>query len=63
MLLLRNKEYRSNNPLTSFATCICRRSSGHEWTASLPLHETRTANLPLVQCVIQANKLLLQEIN
>jgi len=39
MLLLRNKEQRSNNPLTSFATGICKRSRKHEQTVSSPWHQ------------------------
>jgi len=42
MLLLRNKGQQSNKPLASFVTCLCRQRSGHEWIASLPLHDTRT---------------------
>jgi len=33
MLLLRNKDQQQSNPLTSFATCLCRQRSGHERTA------------------------------
>jgi len=34
MLLLRNKDQQQNNRLASFTTCVCRKRSGHEWTAS-----------------------------
>jgi len=35
MLLLRNRT--NNNPLASFAVCLCRSRSRHEWTASSSL--------------------------
>jgi len=40
MLLLRNKDQPQNNLLATFATRLCRQRWGHEWTASLPLHDT-----------------------
>jgi len=40
--LLRNKDQQQNNPLASFATCLCRQRSGHEWTASSSLHGIKT---------------------
>jgi len=49
MLLLRNKDQRQYNPLASFATCLCRKTSEHEWSESSPLHETRIVDLSLVQ--------------
>jgi len=36
---------------------------GHERTANPSLHDTTTVNLALVQCVVSANKLSLQELN
>jgi len=42
MLLLHNKDQQSNNPIVSLETCLCRQSSGNEWTASSPLHDTGT---------------------
>jgi len=45
MLLLRNKERQQSIALASFVTFwVCTRS-GHEWTASLSLHHTRTVKL------------------
>jgi len=35
MLLLRNKEQEYNNPLASFATCLCKQRIRHERTAQL----------------------------
>jgi len=35
VLLLRNKDQECNNPLASFATCLCRQRIGHERTAQL----------------------------
>jgi len=40
MLLLRNKHQQLNNPLETFATRLCRRRRGHEWTASSSQHDT-----------------------
>jgi len=51
MLLLRNKDQQSNNPLATLAAHLCRQRRGHEWTASSSLHATITVNLTLVQCV------------
>jgi len=31
VFLLRNKCQECNNPLASFATCLCRQRIGHEW--------------------------------
>jgi len=50
MLLLHSRDQQWNTSVTSLATCLCRQKSGHEWTASSPLHDTRTVNLALVQC-------------
>jgi len=35
VLLLRNKDQEHNNPLASFATCLCRLRIGHGGTAQL----------------------------
>jgi len=35
VLLLRNKDQECNNPIASFATCLCRERIGHERTAQL----------------------------
>jgi len=35
---------------------VCRRRSGHEWTASSSLRHTRTVNLVLVQCECHTSK-------
>jgi len=35
VLLLRNTDQEYNNPLASFATCLCRRRIGHERTVHL----------------------------
>jgi len=44
--LLRNKEQQQNNALASFVTFwVCRRRSGHEWSAMSSLHHTRTVKL------------------
>jgi len=46
VLLLSNKEQQQNNALVSFVTFwVCRRRSGHEWTASSSLHHTRIVKL------------------
>jgi len=45
MLLIHNKDQQQNNPLASLETCLCRQTSGHESTASSPLHDTKTVNL------------------
>ena len=46
MLLLRNKEQQQSNALASFMMFwVCRRRSGHEWTASSSLHHTRAVKL------------------
>jgi len=34
----------------------CRQRSGHEWTASSALHDTRTVNLSLVPCECRTGK-------
>jgi len=34
ILLLRSKDQSQNNTLASFATCLCRKKSGHDWTAN-----------------------------
>jgi len=34
-LLLRNKDHEYNNPLASFATCLCKQRIGHERTTQL----------------------------
>jgi len=47
MLLLHNRDQQQNNPIASLATCLCSQSSGNEWTASSPLHDTRTMNLAI----------------
>jgi len=39
MFLLNKKDQTNNNLLASFATCLCRQRSGHEWTASSSLHD------------------------
>ena len=57
ILLFRNKDQRQCNPVASFVTCLCRKTSRHVWSESSSLHETRIVNLALVQCgVIPANK-------
>jgi len=52
MLLLCNKYQQQNDLLASFATCLCKRRSGHTWTQlqTHHLNDTRTVNLALVQC-------------
>jgi len=35
--------------LPSFATCLCRKKSGHKWTANSSLHDTRIVNLAFVR--------------
>jgi len=35
---------------------VCRQRSGHEWTASSALHDTRTVKLALVQCECHTGK-------
>jgi len=55
------KKTRVSSPVVS--TAFCRRRSGHVWSASSPLHDTRTMNLALVQCVRPANNLSLQELH
>jgi len=49
MLLLRNEGQFWNYPHPSFATCPCRKCSGHEWTSSSKLYDTTTVNLAHVQ--------------
>jgi len=39
VLLLRNKDQEYNNPLASFAICICRERIGHERTATAHLRK------------------------
>ena len=50
VLLLRNKDQQYNNPLASFATCLCWQWRGHEGTAISSLADTTAVNLVLVQC-------------
>jgi len=50
MVLVRSKDNQYNNPLASFATCLCRQRRRHEWTASSSQHDTKTANLALAKC-------------
>ena len=56
MLLFWNKDQCYNNPFPSFTTCLFRQMSGHEWTVSSSLHDTRTVNLFLVQCECHTGK-------
>jgi len=64
VLLLRNKDQQQNKPLATFATNLCRRRRGHEWTTSSSLHNTITVNLTLVQCEFHTGKKLpFQESN
>jgi len=56
MLLLRNKDHQKFSSLASFATCLCKQRSAHEWIASSSLHHTRTVNLDLVQCEFHTGK-------
>ena len=45
-----------NNQHPSFATCLCRQCSGHEWIARSKLHDTTTVNPALVQCECHIRK-------
>jgi len=50
MLLLGNKEQQWKCARKFRNVWVCRRRSGHEWTASSSLHHINTVKLALVQC-------------